>query len=63
MRRIKNTLNTASDILFIFLKIANNNDSRIVDDKIDKRLYPFIFDIFAKDNDRLINDGQPLAKR
>jgi hypothetical protein len=63
MRYIRDISNTASDIFFIFLKIADSNDGRIVEDGTDKRSYPFMFDIFAKNDDGLINDGQPLAKR
>jgi hypothetical protein len=62
-RRIRDASNTTSDIYSTSSKIANNNNSRVVDDKIDKYPRSFIFDVFAKNNDELINNGQLPAKR
>jgi hypothetical protein len=55
--RIRDASNTTSDIYSISLKIADSNDGRAVDGRIDKRSYSFVFDVFAEDNDELINDG------
>jgi hypothetical protein len=44
-------------------EIAYSNDGRADDDRADKRARPFVFDVFAEDDDGLINDGQPPAKR
>ena len=38
-------------------KIADSDDGRIVDDGTDKRARPFVFDVFAEDDDELVNDG------
>src|SRR5437763_11439963 len=44
-------------------EIADSNDGCTVDDGTDKCACPFVFDVFAEDNDELINDSQPPAKR
>ena len=44
-------------------QIADSNDGCAVDGGADKRLSPFVFDIFAEGDDRLVNDVQPSAKR
>jgi hypothetical protein len=62
MRRTRDTSNTASDTPSASPEIADSNDGRIVDDGTDKRPHPFVF-VFAEDDDGLINDGQPPAKR
>jgi hypothetical protein len=40
-----------------------DSDGRAVDDGTDQRPRPFVFDVFAEDDDELDNDGQPPAKR
>jgi hypothetical protein len=56
-RRVKNALNITGDTHSAFSEIADNNNSRTVDDKIDKFARFFVSDVFAEDNDELINDG------
>jgi hypothetical protein len=55
-RRARDASNTTSEI-------ADSNDDRAVDDVADKRPRPFVFDVFAENDDELINNGQPPAKR
>ena len=62
-RRARDVSNTTSDVYSTSPEIADSNDGRAVDDGIDKYARPFVFDVFAKDNDELINDGQLSAKR
>jgi hypothetical protein len=62
-RRTRDASNTTSDVYSASPKIADSDDGRAVDGRIDKRPYPFVFDVFAEDNDELVNDGQPPAKR
>ena len=38
------------------LKIVNSDDSRVDDDKADKRPLSFIFDVFSEDDDGRINN-------
>jgi hypothetical protein len=44
-------------------EIAGSNNGRVDDDGAGKHPRPFMFDVFAEDNDGLINDGRPPAKR
>jgi hypothetical protein len=44
-------------------EIAGSNDGHSVDDGTDKRPRPFVFDVFAEDDEGLVDDGQPPAKR
>ena len=44
------------------LEIADSNDGRAVNDGTDKRPLPFLFDIFAEEDERLVDDGRPPAK-
>ena len=60
---IKDTSNTTNDVHSTSLEIVDSNNSYIINDRINKCPYPFIFDIFAEDNNELINNGQPPAKR
>lgn len=43
--------------------IADSNDGRADDDGADQRPRPFVFGVFDEDDDGLIKDGQPPAKR
>jgi hypothetical protein len=62
-RYTRDASNTTRDIRFASPEIADNNDGRTIDDKTDKRARPFVFDVFAEDDNELIDDGQPPAKR
>ena len=63
MGRLRDTSNTSSDTPSASPEIVDSNDGRTVDDGTDKRPHPFVFDVFAEDDDGLIDDGQPPAKR
>jgi hypothetical protein len=63
MRRARVASNTISDVHSASPEIAGSDDGRAVDDGTDKRPHPFVFDVFAEDDDELVNDGQPPAKR
>jgi hypothetical protein len=63
MRRARDAANTASSVYSASPEIADSNDSRVIDNGIDKRPRLFVFDVFAEDDDVLGNDGQPPAKR
>src|SRR5271170_729133 len=43
-------------------EIADSNDGHAVNDGTDKRPRPFLFDVFAEEDDRLVDDGRPPAK-
>jgi hypothetical protein len=43
--------------------IVDSNNGRADDDGTGKHPRPFVLDVFAEDNDGLVNDGQPPAKR
>jgi hypothetical protein len=62
-RRARDASNTTSNVYSASPEIADSNDGRAVDDVADKRPRPFVFDVFAEDNNELINNGQPPAKR
>jgi hypothetical protein len=62
-RCARDASNTTSDTYSVSPEIADSNDGRAVDDGTDKRPHPFVFDVFAEDDDELINDGQSPAKR
>jgi hypothetical protein len=62
-RRTRDASNTTSNVYPASPEIADSNDGRAVDDGTDKRPHHFVFDVFAEDNDELINDGQLPAKR
>jgi hypothetical protein len=62
MRHARDTSNTA--IAHSPLpEIADSIDGRAVDDVTDKRPRPLTFDVFAEDENGLVNNGQPPAKR
>jgi hypothetical protein len=62
-RRTRDTPNPASGTHSASLEIADSSDGRSVDDGTDKRPRPFVFDVFAEDDEGLVDDGQPPAKR
>jgi hypothetical protein len=61
-RYARDASNTTSDAHSASPEIADNNDGRTVDDGTDKCPRFFVFDVFAEDDDELINDGQPPTK-
>ena len=63
MRRARVASNTISDVYSASPEIADSDDGRAVDDATDKRPRPFVFDVFAEDDDEPVNDGQLPAKR
>jgi hypothetical protein len=44
-------------------EIADSIDGRAVDDATDKHPRPLVFDVFAEDENGLVNNDQSLAKR
>jgi hypothetical protein len=44
-------------------EIVDSTDGRAVDDMTDKRPRPLVFDVFAEDENGLVKNGQPPAKR
>jgi hypothetical protein len=62
MRHARDTSNTA--IAHSPLpEIADSIDGRAVDDVTDKHPRPLVFDVFTEDENGLVNNGQPPAKR
>jgi hypothetical protein len=62
-RYVRDASSLISDVYSASPEIADSNNSRAVDDRTNKRPRPFVFDVFAEDDDELINDGQLTAKR
>jgi hypothetical protein len=44
-------------------EVADSIDGRATDDVTDKHPHPLVFDVFAGDENGLVNNGQPPAKR
>jgi hypothetical protein len=59
----RHATNTASVAHSPSSKIADSNDGRAVNDGINKCPCPFLFDVFAEDDDGLVDNGRPPAKR
>jgi len=59
-RSERDASNTTSDVQSASPEIADSNDGR---DGTNKRLHPFVFDVFAEDDDELVDEGQLPAKR
>jgi GTP-dependent phosphoenolpyruvate carboxykinase len=51
-----------NSIYFISPEIVDSDNSCTINNRINKHPYIFVFNIFAKDNNKFINDGQLLAK-
>jgi hypothetical protein len=56
-RRTRDTPNPASGTHSASPEIADSSDGRSVDDGTDKRPRPFVFDVFAEDDEGFVNDG------